>query len=211
MHFHLYYGHALINTTLKICITITWSFQRQPFKGVLRKRCSENLPENTHAEATLLKSHFRMGVLLQICCIFSAHLFLRTPLMGCFWVLHCATLSLQHHYDVWKRYHITMSLQCQHRSTSWWKSNKKPMLPQHRMPTGTHYFSYLLCLFVTHFLSIASFYSSWKHHKNKFSHVFRGHKEIPVACNESMNVCFCSKKIFGSLKLVSNFYFFTKW
>ena len=28
-------------------------------------------------------------------------------------VLHCATLSLQHHYDVGKRYHITMSPQSQ--------------------------------------------------------------------------------------------------
>ena len=31
-----------------------------------------------------LKSHFGMGVLLQICCKFSEHLFLRTRLDGCF-------------------------------------------------------------------------------------------------------------------------------
>ena len=37
-----------------------------------------------HSFATLLKSHFGMGVLLQICCIFSEDLFLRTPLGGCF-------------------------------------------------------------------------------------------------------------------------------
>ena len=30
-------------------------------------------------------SHFGMGVLLQICCIFSEHFFLETPLDGCFW------------------------------------------------------------------------------------------------------------------------------
>ena len=30
-------------------------------------------------------SYFGMGVLLYICCIFSEHLFLRTPLDGCFW------------------------------------------------------------------------------------------------------------------------------
>ena len=35
--------------------------------------------------ATLLKLHFSMGVLLYICCIFSEHLFLRTPLGGCFY------------------------------------------------------------------------------------------------------------------------------
>ena len=32
-----------------------------------------------------LKSHFDMGVLLQICCIFSEQLLLRTPLEDCFW------------------------------------------------------------------------------------------------------------------------------
>ena len=31
-----------------------------------------------------LKSHFSMGALLYICCIFPEHLFLRTPLEGCF-------------------------------------------------------------------------------------------------------------------------------
>ena len=34
-------------------------------------------------KATLLKPHFDMDVLLQICCIYSEHLFLRTPLEGC--------------------------------------------------------------------------------------------------------------------------------
>ena len=32
--------------------------------------------------ATLLKSHFGMGALLEICCIFPEHLFLRTPVDG---------------------------------------------------------------------------------------------------------------------------------
>ena len=44
------------------------------------KRCSK---EMVLCKATLLKSHFSMGVLLKICCIFS-HLFLRIPLEGCF-------------------------------------------------------------------------------------------------------------------------------
>ena len=39
---------------------------------------------------TLLKSHFGMGVLLCICCIFSDHLFLRLPLAKCF----CTPLML---------------------------------------------------------------------------------------------------------------------
>ena len=33
--------------------------------------------------AVLLKPHFGMSVLLSICCIFSEHLFLKTPLDGC--------------------------------------------------------------------------------------------------------------------------------
>ena len=43
----------------------------------------------------LLKSHFVMGVLLQTCCIFSGHRFLRTSLDGCFWllILACAASS----------------------------------------------------------------------------------------------------------------------
>ena len=36
-------------------------------------------------KATLLKSHFGMDVPLQICCIFSEHFFLGTPLVDCFW------------------------------------------------------------------------------------------------------------------------------
>ena len=39
-------------------------------------------------KSTLLKSHFGMGSLLQICRIFSEHLFSRTPLGDWFWMLH---------------------------------------------------------------------------------------------------------------------------
>ena len=35
-------------------------------------------------EVFFLKSHFGMGVILQICYIFSEHVFLKTPLVGCF-------------------------------------------------------------------------------------------------------------------------------
>ena len=35
-------------------------------------------------EATLLKSHFGMGILQQIYCILSEHLFLKIALKGCF-------------------------------------------------------------------------------------------------------------------------------
>ena len=46
--------------------------------------------------ATLLKSHFGMGVLLYISCIFSEHLFLRTPPGGCF----CIWFQIKRKYIV---------------------------------------------------------------------------------------------------------------
>ena len=59
--------------------------QKQPSRGVPRKRCSKNKQQIYRScFATLLKSHFRMVVLLQICCIFSERLFLKTPLGSCF-------------------------------------------------------------------------------------------------------------------------------
>ena len=59
--------------------------QKQPSRGVPRKSCSKNMQQIYRScFATLLKSHFRMVVLLQICCIFSERLFLKTPLGGCF-------------------------------------------------------------------------------------------------------------------------------
>ena len=68
-----------------------YEMQKPPFRGVLRKRCSENMQQiykrtpmpKCDFSATLLKSHFSMGVL---------HIFrtpflnnLRTPLKGYFW------------------------------------------------------------------------------------------------------------------------------
>ena len=50
-------------------------YQRQPSSGVFLGKYTANLQE---------KTHFGIGVLLYICCIFSEHLFLRTPLEGCF-------------------------------------------------------------------------------------------------------------------------------
>ena len=62
-------------------------YQKQPSRGALRKMCCENMQaanlicrRTIMPKCNLLNSHFDMGVLLQICCIFSEHLFLRTPL-----------------------------------------------------------------------------------------------------------------------------------
>ena len=52
----------------------------EAFLGKVFWKYAANLQENTHAEV-----QFGMGVLIKICCIFSEHLFLKTPLEGCFW------------------------------------------------------------------------------------------------------------------------------
>ena len=76
---------------------VSWCFLKQLSRGVLGKdvlkQCSKFTGEHPCQSvipikllATLLKSHFDMGALLQIFCIFSEHLFLETPLLGCFCV-----------------------------------------------------------------------------------------------------------------------------
>ena len=70
------------------------ALHRYSYKKVFRKY-GVNLQENNHVEmrfqqsynATLLKSHFGMGVLLSFCRILLEKLFPRTPLEGCFWFL----------------------------------------------------------------------------------------------------------------------------
>ena len=65
-------------------------------KGVLKicSKCTREHPsQSVISLKTHLKSRFSMGVLLQICCIFSEHLFLRTPLDGCICLLSAASAS----------------------------------------------------------------------------------------------------------------------
>ena len=54
--------------------TIPISRQKQPSRGVLRKRCFENVNQ-IYRRKPMPKCDF---------CIFSEHLFVRTPLNGCF-------------------------------------------------------------------------------------------------------------------------------
>ena len=62
---------------------------RSSLIGVLRKHVlkirSKFTGEHSYWSVISMKSHFSMGVLLQICCIFSERLFLRTLSEGCFW------------------------------------------------------------------------------------------------------------------------------
>ena len=68
-------------------------------KGVL-KICSKFTGEHPRWSAfsitTLFKSHFGISVLLQICCIFSEHLLLGTPLGGCFCFLYSLKFMVVH-------------------------------------------------------------------------------------------------------------------
>ena len=45
---------------------------------------------------------FGIGALLSVCCIFSEHIFLRTPLDGCFWILYFASIYFVNVYDAKK-------------------------------------------------------------------------------------------------------------
>ena len=74
--------------------------QKQSSRGVLRKRCSENMQQiyrrTPMSKYEFNKLHFGMGVLLYIkfaTCIFSEHIFLRTPLDDCVWYRVFSTLS----------------------------------------------------------------------------------------------------------------------
>ena len=85
--------------TDKILILLNIS-QKQSSRGVLRKRCSENMQQiyrrTPMSKCEFNKLHFGMGVLLYIkfaACIFSEHIFLITPLDGCFWYRLFSTLS----------------------------------------------------------------------------------------------------------------------
>ena len=58
--------------------------QTHPFRGVLGKRCTENI-QQIYRRTPMTKCDFStlgMDVLLYICCIFSENLLLRTPLDG---------------------------------------------------------------------------------------------------------------------------------
>ena len=90
--------------------------QKQPSRGVPRKRFPENMHQiyrrTPMLKSDLLKSHFDMRVLLYICYIFLEQLFSRTPLDGCFriklsklWKIDAKILGTQ----IWR--HITAGLQ----------------------------------------------------------------------------------------------------
>ena len=105
---------------LKICCKFTGE---HPCRSVIsiklqRKKCSENMqqiykktPMPKCCRATLLKSHFGMGVLLQICCIFSKHLFLGTPLGGCFWSYYCYIKLTTHNQSLCAAFRFSNRIQ----------------------------------------------------------------------------------------------------
>ena len=86
--------------------------QKQPSRGILRKRCSENIQQiyrrtpmpkcDFNKVLGLVHWCFGIGALLSVCCIFSEHIFLRTPLDGCFWILYFASIYFVNVYDAKK-------------------------------------------------------------------------------------------------------------
>ena len=74
--------------------------QKQPSRGLLRKWYSENMQQiyrrTPMSKCEFNKLHFGIGAILYIksaACIFSEHIFLRTPLDGCFWYRLFSVLS----------------------------------------------------------------------------------------------------------------------
>ena len=84
-------------------------------------RSSMSIPKcdfNKVEKVTLLKAHFGMGVLRYICCIFSEHLFLRTPLEGCFCCPECC-LTHCYHFILPENTRKTPLLFCVFRGYNW--------------------------------------------------------------------------------------------
>ena len=90
------------DTKRKHIVNYFVGYHKQPSRSVLRKRCSGNIKQiygrtpNAECEVTFLKLYFgmgemggkwEMGVLLQNFFIFLEHLFVKTPLEGCFWTM----------------------------------------------------------------------------------------------------------------------------
>ena len=67
--------------------SVTWYSQKHPSGSVLKKRCSEicNKFTGEHPCQSVISIKLQSkGVLLEICCVYPEHFFLRTPLNGCF-------------------------------------------------------------------------------------------------------------------------------
>ena len=102
-----------------------WYFQKQPLICVLRKRCSKNI-QQVYMRTPMSKCDFN-NVALQrywngaaawvFSCKFSEHLFIRTPLGGCFccfhWLVLCVLLlSEKYFYLIYILYFLTYLLRC---------------------------------------------------------------------------------------------------
>ena len=87
-------GH--IEVFIFLIPTLQLKLQKQPSRGVQRKRCSENM-QQIYRRTPMAKCNFNIEIalfhgcsaanLLQICCIFAQHLSLKIPLDGCFWYI----------------------------------------------------------------------------------------------------------------------------
>ena len=76
---------------------------------------------------TLLNSHLGMGVLLWICCIFSEHLFFRTPLGGCFCTMLTQFLQKYKQMHTCLIYKLLYRLKWTfHRSSQRWSAQIEP-------------------------------------------------------------------------------------
>ena len=84
---------------------MTTSSQKQPSRGVLKKSCSKNI-QQIYRRTPMPKCDFNK-VGKQLCWIFSEHLFLRTPLGGCFCIaLPWYSNEDEKNFFIWNRRQI---------------------------------------------------------------------------------------------------------
>ena len=91
---------------IKVKLVLEWncSFQPASYKQCHHKLYQSNsISEINRRVCHYYSSHFRLHLML-----------IRHRKLVQHDVLYCATLSLQHHYDIEKRYHITIPLQFQY-------------------------------------------------------------------------------------------------
>ena len=88
---------------------------QQIYRGTPMPKCDFTKVAK-QSKAILLKSHFNVGVILQIYCILSEHLLLRAPLNGCF----CRVFHKKLHLRCFTGFWIRLTINCKNFSELDW-------------------------------------------------------------------------------------------
>ena len=131
------------------------------FTGECPRRSEVSIKLLCIALIALLKSYFDMGVLLYICCIFSEHIFLRTPLEGCLWDKYFQKLLVMaafgfdcffNFYFIYLFFFLRKMLVCA--TSVFLTANMVPLISGFTLVLRTIYRTVLSKFFDKHFLSV---------------------------------------------------------